>query len=70
MLKAAREELKKEQALSGAAGTHFTCFTGIKVQILTRIAAEKREREEAKRAVREYETLLSLLALLVQKHKC
>jgi hypothetical protein len=27
MLKAAREELKKEQALSGAAGTHFTCFT-------------------------------------------
>ena len=35
--------------------TQFTCFTGTKVQILTRIIAAEREREEAERALREYE---------------
>ena len=51
MLEAAREELRKEQALSVAAGTQFTCFTGTKVQILTRIAAERKRGE-----VRECDT--------------
>jgi hypothetical protein len=104
MLKAAREELKKEQALSGAAGTHFTCFTSTySVYLLYFFTTQreelkkeraqhsrrcsvyllywykstntdaysfrKRQREEAKRAVREYEMLLSLFALLVQKYK-
>ena len=50
----------------------FTCFTGTKVQILTRLARDTQTHvgaSSADDALKALEKVLSVLALLVQKYK-
>jgi hypothetical protein len=65
--RACRNRTRDAQGKDGGDDTHFTCFTGRKVQILTQKARPETVRGTLK--AKTEETILTLLALLVEKYK-